>query len=267
MALFKQPFRGAVSMPLNLFVYCCCWLCSAVCRSGCLRTSGRCNAHLRLGCWCIYWWRTIMNRAKLLDVRILYVFDINHPDVSHISCYSTFPHCTSHLFSHSTIQPASRWVGRWVSLYINHLTLPTGQPAIQSVNLLFSVAVTHLSSQSTVTPVELEQPLSASPCRMISAWATWQQAAGNLSEHRQPDWLIQRHACTHTETQLLVLDKLGVEGRWRCFPAPVSLWLRQRAGREGWGIVLWSENELIPSTWKHSQTGRQRERRDECRSG
>lgn len=87
---------------------------------------------------------------------------------------------------------------------------------------LFKVSVNLLSSQPSVpaTLAQLSQSLSASPCRKTSAWPTWQQATGNLSEHRRPDWLIHRHTDAHTYTkpQLFVLDRSGEEGRWRCFP-------------------------------------------------
>ncbi len=54
--------------------------------------------------------------------------------------------------------------------------------------------------QPTETPGELQQSLSASPCRMISAWTTWQQATGNLSEHHRPDGVIQTLTHTHTHS-------------------------------------------------------------------
>lgn len=171
----------------------------------------------------------------ILGVRILFVFDMIHPDCP------TFPHQIGNIFSHFSviqiIQPVIEFVGgsfsKSASLPLIQLdSKPTGQSASQIVrHLLFSFAVTYQSLHSDAVGCG-----TAPLCRKKSSWPTWQQAAGNLSEYRQPDWLIQRHACTHTGPQLFVLDRLEVEGRRRCFPALVSLWLRQRA--EGKGEVL-----------------------------
>lgn len=59
--------------------------------------------------WCICWWKAIMSKAKVLGVRIRFVFDMTHPDCP------TFPHQISNLFSHysviQTIQPVIEFVG------------------------------------------------------------------------------------------------------------------------------------------------------------
>ncbi len=109
------PINQLAIRPAYLFVYCCCcWF--AVHELGyCLRTNGRYNANLRLGCWCIFWWTAI-----LLDVKILYASDMNSPTaqvwLTHkLLLNLSMPRCLNKSVTQSFNHPVSHLASQRVS--------------------------------------------------------------------------------------------------------------------------------------------------------
>lgn len=167
---------------------------------------------------------------------------------------------------YSPAKSLSWWTGLSVGWPVSLQSSPNHEPTV-------FLPVSHWS----IYPLRLwglqRQRRSRSAPLCLSASATWQQATGNLSECHRPDWLIHTHTYTQTHTHMLrhiCLFWMEQERREDVNVFHFSAACDSDRGPERKGEVLSRGRRMnsspLPDENTH-QTGRQRERRDGCRSG